>query len=472
MNTNKFVHAVLRFYIAPIVNFIVGISTIYITTRMFTPEEYGQINVFNAAANVFMIFACFGFDQGFIRFFHETPTGWSLKELYRFCLRVVFVGWGICSVILLLFYKQISILLFHQENFYAIFLLCVFSMSIIFLNRFANNYYRVQENAKYYTIQQIITNTLMKMTVMMSILFSLELSNILFFNTIGVFAFFLILLITQRNIIIKNIPCLDHRILSVTKFSVTTWPTSVMFMLATFITPLLITMRMDSYDVGIYTSTNVFSSVIGVLTSGFLTYWSVFIYKNYKKEQDFIKKVHNYIIISILIILSGMIILQHVAYLFIGEQFQSGRYFFTLVIVDTLLMFLGESTQYGIAITKKVYQSTLIFAIALILKIVGTWVVLPIAGLLGAAVVAAIAATVRFVLLSWRGQKYYQSIESVRKTFVGIILIWMLALSNCVFIDDYIKECLAVSIILSIALAVYYSNFKDMTIVIKRKLLK
>lgn len=465
MKVNVFLKSVAKFYVSPFVNFFVGILAVYVTTRIFSPTIFGVISMFNMATNVLMGISCLGFNEGFLRFYHEKKNVLGNEGLFRYCLSRSVVSWLLFSIIAIVFYKEISNALFHEENFEVIIFLMLNTLSYIVLYRYMSNYYRVMNQTLLYNFQQIVSNIFAKLFVIVSLLGVISISHVLFYNTIGLFCFMLTVVIFYRGLIFGNsINNSGYDFSDVRRFSIITWPTSIMSLFATFVTPLIITLRLDAHSVGIYTSTNLFASAISILTSGFLSYWAVFIYKNYKTEQEFIKKVHDYVMVSTICIISMLLIFQHVAYMFIGDEFHDGRLFFAFVILEILFLFLGESTQYGISISKKVHQTTLIFAVSIVIKLVGTWLIIPYFGLVGAAVMAAVSATLRFVLLSWRGQKYYSTISNIWRTFFGVILIWFLAASNYFFNDKYLLEMFFVIFCLLITGVIYRSYIKDLIV--------
>ena len=229
-----------------------------------------------------------------------------------------------------------------------------------------------------------------------------------------------------------------------------------------FIIPFIITTQLNSYSLGIYASAGFFIAAFGVIQGGFRTYWSAFMYEHYKDEQNKIIKIHSYVAVFIIVIFSMFILLQHVVYLMIGEEFHASRLFFSLVLIDPLFSLLSQTTEYGTNIVRKNQQNLIIFLIAIAMNIIGTYLLLPKVGLIGAAIAAATAATVRFILATWRGQKYYRSIDNYMQTGTGVLLILILAVSNCIFNDAYLMECTTIAIVLSMTLLVYRKYIWEM----------
>ena len=91
-------------------------------------------------------------------------------------------------------------------------------------------------------------------------------------------------------------------------------------------------------------------------------------------------------------------------------------------------------------------------------------------GLIGAAVATVASGTIRFVLLSWRGQIYYHSIRSVWETIAGVCLLLAMGASNTVFYEQYWMELVAVLILLVLTAVVYRGPLGECTAFIKARM--
>ena len=70
-----FLKSVAKFSVPSWINFFIGLITVFIGTRIFTPDVYGVLNIFNTSSIAFVGFVCLGMDNAFIRFYHEPPEG-------------------------------------------------------------------------------------------------------------------------------------------------------------------------------------------------------------------------------------------------------------------------------------------------------------------------------------------------------------------------------------------------------------
>lgn len=436
-----FLKSIGRFSIAPIINFILGIAAVVLLTRFFPPDVYGIWNLFNAAANVCVSIVCVGLAEGVLRFSYELPKGWSIQELLWKCILIAFAVFLLFAVVVLYLYEDLSIWLFHQVNLYWILLLIVHTFSLMLLNSFFVSYYRAMNIASYYTVQQIGVQFFSKLFILGAVFWTYSIDSVLTLNVGGLFIFLLICVFLQRGSIFpKELNFSFQGFSEVLQFSLFSWPNGLLSKVSAFLIPFVLAHRLSGYEVGLYAATNVFVAVIVVLNSGFMTYWVAFVYKNAKEKQKLIMQVHNYIILCIVLVFSGMIVFQHAIYILIGAEYQISRVFFTLVMSDVFFSVLEATTQQGIALKKRSYEMAIILLTSLSIQFICAWYLVVGFGVEGAAIATMIAGFVRCLLSTWRGQVYYRSIERWYKTVVGVLVILILALSNYLLFNIYWYE--------------------------------
>lgn len=442
VSTSRFLKSILKFSISSWINFIIGIFSVIITTRLFTPDIYGTLNIFNTASAFFASFACLGLDGAMLRFFHEPPVGWNKKQVFTKCLLFSVLFLFILTIFSSIFYyKQISLILFNRISLLFTVLLSMNTLSIMVLNNYYSQYYRLDNDSFHYTIQTVLVQFVSKLFVVAVAFFSPTADTVLVFNTAGLFVLMIVYSFVQGKSICPN--CFhwsNQGFGEVFRYGLLGWPLSMAFSASGFLIPFIIKIRMDNYALGIFASTGFFVTAFNVVQSGFRTYWAAFMYAHYRTEQKRIIAVHDYIIIFVIALLSCFLIFQHVAYLFIGEAFQSSRLFFSLVLLDPLIILLEQTTNYGMALAKRNQEMTAIYLLAIGLYIILAYMLIPIFGLSGVAIAATTASVIRFTLATWRGQHYYKSIKNIKKTMIGTILLLALGISNYIFNERYLCE--------------------------------
>lgn len=452
----NFIKSIFKFSIASWVNFFISISSVMITTRIFSPDIYGNLSMFNTATSLFMGIVCLGLDSSFMRFYNEPPKGYDTKQLLAKCMGIPVLFLIIIIVLFApLFYKDVSFFLFNRISWLIIALLCINTMSLVILNFFLTCY-RISNNAKRYTIQSILTQFFTKMFVITAVLINPNFDTIIIVNTTGVFILTIIYFaIQKKESLPKKINWSMKGFSEIFKFALYSWPIVILIYFNSFFSQIIISKNLGSYALGIYVSTAFFVGALGVIQNGFKTFWVTFMYGNYKSEQLTIIKVHDYVVLFVISILSLFIIFQHILYQLIGSDYHASRYFFTLILVYPLFNLISETTAYGITIAKKTQYQLIVFIVSTIVNLIFSYLLLKYFGIIGVAIALTLSAIVQVGLSSIIGQKYYKSIKDPRKTLVSIILIIILASSNCIFADRYLIELLIVFVLNAIAMFIY-----------------
>ena len=457
-DTADFLKSVGRFSVAPLANFILGVIAVVLLTRFFSPEVYGEWNLFNVTANVCVAVVYVGLSEGVLRFAYALPSGWSIQEFLWKCILLASCVFFVFSVVMLLFYDAASVWLFHKASLYRVCLLLIYTFALMLLNFFFVSYYRAMNLSGSYTIQQIGVQFFSKLFILMSLFFGGTTDAVLTFNVGGMVCFLLFCIYIQRKEIFpKRLDTSYKGFAEVLRFSLSSWPGALLARLSLFLIPFVLAHRLGAYEVGLYAATSVFVAVVVVLNNGFMTYWVSFVYKNARLKQDLIIEVHNYIILSIFVVFSVMIVFQHLIYMLIGTEYQMSRAFFTLVMSDVFFSMVEATTKQGIALEKKAHENAIILFVSLCIQFICAWFLVEYMGVAGAAVATLIAALIRCLLSTWRGQKYYRSIESLYKTSAGIVMIVILASSNYFFSQEYWWEVGAVGVV-GAMLAILFRN--------------
>jgi len=447
-----------KFSIPSIINFIIGFTAVILLTRFFSPEVYGIWNLFNASATMMMGIASMGMGDSFIRFSSELPLGWSLRQLMARCMGIALLCWFFIAIIFVLYAETTSVMIFNENNVRYIFLLLLSTLALLVLNRFLSNYYRITNQPGLFTVLQVSIQLVSKLAVLGAVIWIDKSLAALTIETVCLFVLLIAFGIKEKMwSILRDSFFPFNEAVNVIKFGIESWPVYAIIQSVNFLIPWIIVVGLDKVSVGVYSSTNIFGTIIAVLTGGFSSYWSPFMYRYYQYEQERIMKMHNYILILSIFLLGVFILCQHFAYFFIGDAFQSSRSFFTLVVLNALFLLLSETTGYGISIHKKVAEILIIWVFSISLLLIVAWLLMPIFKILGVALAVMISALVRFLLISYRGQHYYRSIVSYKLSAAGILILILLSISNVFFANNYKCECVVI-ILLWILTFVLFRN--------------
>lgn len=429
MTANSLLKNIGKYSISNIINFFLGFLSVYLLTRLLSPEQYGFINIFNNTVALILSFVYMGLDSSFIRFYNEPPE----KDLRSFSIKLIIISLCVNLVIivaLMIGGEKVCFNIFSQGDI-KIWLFVGLSVAAQVILRYLNIIYRMSFNSKAYNIQAVLVLAVNKFFLIIAAAIGKTYTGMLFINVSGILILSIIYIFVQRKSIFpdKFNFCFQNYG-GIFKFAILSAPLALGINLNNFLSQQIIVRNMGNYYVGIYSSAGYFSSILTALQGGFTTFWSAFMFKNYKTDNVLIKKVNDYIVFFCVLLMFIFIALKNVIYIFIGEQYFESQVFFSMVLIFPMCSLISETTSYGISISKKNEYTLVSYGIAIFTNLVCSYLLTPKFGLLGAAVANAISGAVLLAFITLFGQKFYKSIESNKRLLAGCV---------CLFAESFIN---------------------------------
>lgn len=436
-----FILKIIKFSIPSWIGFIINVVSVVIITRYFLPDAYGLINTFNASSTLIMGLVCLGLDSGFIRYFFEPPDGFDRNRLFLISILISLLILLVLSAALLAVAStRLSTFIFGMDNFFLMILLFGNVISLLVI-RFVTIYYRMEGNTFLYAILSIAMQLALKGSLVFAAIvkpdyeFAILSSVIAMISMVVAFLFF-----TGRTLFPSRKTYSIAKIQSLKQFfiySLYTWPVPILLYFNILATLIIIRVKLGNEAVGIFASVGVFVGVIAVLQAGFSTFWSGYMFENYKTQVLRITRMHDYISFFIIVLMACFVLFRDVMFLLLGAKYQVSKPFFALLLLYPLLLILSETTCYGISIAKKTELLLIVTFSSILLNLGITWMLIPSWGLLGACFGSAVAGFVFFAVQSYYGQKYYRSIEHAGRTVFTVFSIVVLAVGNLLFNNSF-----------------------------------
>lgn len=466
-NPKSFIKSIIGFSISSWIGFVIGIISVPLLTRLFDPIQFAIINQFNAATLFFLSLVTLGMDSGFVRFFLEPPSGFNKNQLLGKCLGSSILVLIVLTVISLPFYRSLSNILFGINNWIITLFFFVAILSQITI-RFFTIYYRMLNNIAAFTIITVVLQIVSKFAVLGALPFNGDKTWLLAANTLGVLLLSLgILFVNIKNQTISWSSTSLLKSKEFTTYSFGSWLVPVVIFANIYFSQIIVRHFAGEKILGIYLSANIFAGILAVVQSGFSNYWSVYMFANYDKTQNLIKKMHDYICFLAILAICGLILMKDILYLFIGYQFHASKPIFALVIAAPLFSMIGETTAYGISINKKAYLSLFSYSSYLILNLTLSFLFVPIWGMFGAALSLMVSALVNLIIQTVFGQKYYKSIITLKRTVYAIGTIVLLSLINYRYDDNMLITSGVIIFIIFLSLFIYIKPLKHAFILIR-----
>lgn len=450
-----FLSKIIGFSIATWVGFALSFLSTPITTRLFSPEEMGKINLFTTYMNMFLMFAYLGLDQAYLRFYNEPPGKNTRKGLFTICLICSELFASVLSVGILIAWRPISYSI-TGANSITIAVFLVISMVSNIAIRYFNLSARMQSRTILYSIQTIALSVVNKILFIVVAFWSPTHIYAIGFITAGYFFMMLLLILTQwKNNCTRSISLRDYTWKTLFSFSLPLVPVSLLSWANNSLAQLLLRNFASFSAIGIYSNAGAVASLIQLLQTGFNVYWIPFVYENYKTNKSKIQKVHQ--LITLCMVAFGLLIIlgQDVLYLLIGEKYRASREFFPFLLVSPVCYTIAETTGVGINIEKKSHLNIITFVVNIGVNLLLCFLLLPVLGVVGAAIASCVSAIAMLVVKTILGEKYYSCVTSYPKTFLAVSIAAVAAAFNWQFYSVTWLRYLSVGVLLLILLAVY-----------------
>ncbi|MCR0206940.1 oligosaccharide flippase family protein [[Clostridium] innocuum] len=444
------------------------LSTPFIT-RFFLPEDVGKVNIFLTILVLFQTISILGLDQAFMRFYTDLSSQAKKNGLFTYCLRISILMSSLCAIVVLVFNKFFSNQIAGTYNFEIIIYLAVsiFSSSIL---RMTSIKARMEKNIISYTFQTISTSFIEKVLFVLVAFYKSSYSIVLLAICCGYFIISVLFLFINRKSISVHIHLNKAFKIAILKFSIPYLPVLLLAWLNNSIPQFFLKQYVDYSAVGIYTNAVTIANILTIIQTGFTVYWSPFAYENYQNNAEKLKKVH--VLITFILIAFGLLIIlsQDFIYLLLGVKFRMGKMFFPFLLFSPICNSIADTTGIGVMISKKSYLNLYTFIASTSTNIIFCFLLIPVFGVAGAAIAAAIAAIIMLIVRTYLGQKHYKVCDNIFQLILGLSMLLISSISN-LLIGNQIIKYFAVILSYLLLMLVYINELKYLITFIKKIIL-
>jgi len=412
--------SILKYSIATVINFLIYGISLLLVAWLVDPAVWGQVDIFISTSTLFMNICILGLDQSFIRFFNEPPHPLDKTGLFGACFGLSGLVLAATCVISCVFFPQQVLGIFFTEKMGSIYLAMLFLNAFMaMIGRYLNIMYRMEGSIKLYTLESVAMQFFSKMFFLVAVFINPDFESMVLWFTIGMclFAFFFL------------------------------WPNRkwVTFSPKVLFSKVYISKTIGNGPAGVFSMVSLLSNVVAIIQAGFATFWSAFIYANYKTEQEKIKQVHDYLTFLIVEFFCVLLAFEDVIFFFLGPDYRSGMAVFPVMLLVPVFLIIAETTVYGISIAKKPIHDTIGIGLSVVGNIALCMVLAPAFGLYGVCIALAGANFIMFVYRTVVAQKFYRSIVSYGRTVLVIAVMFVLTFAACLLSGNFVAK-LAVSV--------------------------
>ena len=439
--------SILKYSIATVINFLIYGISLLLVAWLVDAEVWGQVDIFISTSTLFMNICILGLDQSFIRFFNEPPQPLDKTSLFGACFGLSTLVLVItCAVSCLLFPQQV-LGIFFTEKMGTVYLAMLFLNAFMaMIGRYLNIMYRMEGSIKLYTLESVAMQFFSKMFYLVAVFINPTFDNMIAWFTGGMCLFAFIFLWPNRSWVSFSPQTLFSAAnRQLMPYGLALAPTAIMLWLNSLFSKVYISKTIGNGPAGVFSMVSLLSNVVAIIQAGFATFWSAFIYANYKTEQEKIKQVHDYLTFLIVEFFCLLLAFEDVIFFFIGPEYRSGMSVFPIMLLVPVFLIIAETTVYGISIAKKPIHDTIGIGLSVVCNIGFCILLAPKFGLYGVCIALAGSNFVMFVYRTVVAQKFYCSIVSYKRTVLVILVMFALTFAACVLNDNFMAK-LAVSV--------------------------
>lgn len=428
-----------------------GLSIILLPfyTRVLTPNDYGIIDIMTITTTLVSYIITLEIAQAIARFYHETNESNGRIEYSSTAFWFTIFMYTLFLIMALVFSNPFSILLLDTSELSSLFRVTLFYIWWNGIFYFLQNQLRWSIQPKKNALINILDSSFsIAITILLVLVFRMGVIGV-FYGLLsgkivaGVLAF--IYTKSDFQFVFKW-----NKLKEMLYFSVPLVPSSVGVFANLYISRIAIKELMSLTEVGIYGIGYRVATCVGLLLTGFQGALTPLIYATYKDEKiktEIARLFHYFIAGALMIFLTLSIFAKEILIVFTTPRYYEAEKVIPYLVISVLVF--GSYIFFpGLAIAKKTRRIAFINILAGVINTVLNFVLIPIIGIIGAALATLISSFTVAVLYFMWGQKSYFipfkwfNIALAIGTTVSILIFCSLFNINNLFIMLFIKVLL------------------------------
>ena len=457
INPKDLLVSIFKYSIATWVNFIIYGASLLLVAWFIPADTWGQLDIFISTSTLIMNICILGLDQSFMRFFNEPPSPLDRKGLLGNCFGISTLCLAVTAVICCVFFPQQVLGVFFSEKMPNIYLLYLFVNAFMaMIGRYVNLVYRMSGSIKLYTLESVLMQFFTKVFFVLGVFVSNDLNTLVLFAVGGMTVFGIVFLfVIRRDITITPSVIFTKANRQILPYGLALMPTAVMLWLNSLFSKVYIAKTIGNSQAGVFSMVSTLSQVVAIIQAGFATFWSAFIYANYKTEQEKIKQVHDYLTFIIVEFFCVLVIFEDLIFWVLGSEYAKGIEVFPIMVLVPVFLIISETTVYGISIAKKPIYDTIGIGLSVVTNIGFCFLLAPQFQLYGVCLALCLSNLIMFVFRTVIAQKLYCSIPSAARTTVVCLVLFVITFLGTIWAHSFVLKAAAGLAGMAVYLVIY-----------------
>jgi O-antigen/teichoic acid export membrane protein len=387
-----------------------GLSLILLPlyTRIFSPTDYGIIDLISIVTNLVNLTVALEISQGLALYYSDAETDNQKTAYASTALWFTIATYSIFCLTALFFSDYLSILVLgtiNQNNTFNLAIISIFTNGIFYL---VQNQIRWQlKSREYALINFIFIFVSASVTAISALFFQLGLSSVYYGNISGYLISLCFGFYSCNNIYTFSFNWQKCR--EMLTFSFPLVLSSISVFISLYIDRITIKELMTLKDLGLYGIAYRFASIVVIFSSSFQGALTPLVYNNYRlaNTPKNIAKIFRYFLALIFptILIFSFFSTEIILFFSTPEYIQSS----SIIPVIALSLIVSNCNIFtpGIAIYKQTRIIALINIFSAIINTVLNYILVPKIGFMGAALATLITSVLTFYCYFVKSQKYY-----------------------------------------------------------------
>lgn len=396
------------FSLGPILGAFFSVVSVPICTHYLLPNEYGKTSMFNLLYTILLMVGYFGFDQAFLREYHEYDN--KAKVLFNSMIIPSFVT-IILIILVIPFAPRISYFLFKSELHADVVYLLLGAFPFLLLENFILLLLRMEERALEYSIFSLFIKFIAFICTM---LFLFEIRQdflaIIYSTIITNYIAGSILIVIYHNKLKFKKEYFDWNLIRrMSNYALPLVPASVIGSIFNGEDKVFLKYYSDYNELGYYQVSMTLANMVIILQQAFSTFWvpTVFRWKAENVENmkyEFVQQIVSFFASSFFI---GILLFRNFLPILLSEKYESTKYILPFLLFYPVMSILIITTSSGIDFARKTKYTFYYMIEVSILNFVLNLIFVPILGAKGAAIATGLSYVFYFWIKTLKSRKLW-----------------------------------------------------------------
>lgn len=436
------------------VNFLIGLITTPLITRLVEPEQYGNWSLFCIYSNVLSTILLLGTDYIIVRYYYQNEDRSYKNKLTRWCFLI-------SSIAILLSSIPIILALTYIRPNWSWFILCLLiaNVWVNVINRLVNLLLRFESKINVLSITTIL-NKIFFVSIAVAALYCIAEHEFEFLSIATVFSTSITIIIclyfirylfgSERS---KNNYTLHKK--EMFSYGLPLMISGCAYILFQATDKLVIGRFCSDADLGIYSSAASFLSLFAILQASFTTVWWPTVMKNYEHNPEnkaLYIKANDVICLVMVIIGLTFILSKDLIILLLGEHFRGAVVILPFIIFQPILYTLSETTVVGLNFQKKSKAQLWITILSLVFNVTVNIILTKKFGIIGTSIAVGLSYIFFLTLRTILSYHYYKVNYHFAKMYISVFMLFLFALIHTIFPGKIISYLIVIPLYLCICI--------------------